>query len=330
MHIIRKHLSEIHESERSQIDGFIELNGGLVFHETSFNEIASGVFKTNCHYFIAYSNNDIAGICPVHVIRKGTLKLLYSNLSSYEIPYGGWVFDENKTSISSLLERTKLHFNESLIYSSNIQPINNVYKDLGFSNLKRLNTVILDLGESTDEIFSLSFKHQQRKKIRKAEKLGVTVVEISSENFQEFFLLSVELKERVGLPVRLPDFYAQVLDFYSRNGRAVCLAAKYNEQYISAMILLANKNYTIAWVAGRKNEIPNNLYQNELLIWESIIWAKKFGSHYFDLCGLDEVKLPHLARIKLSFSKEIVPFYYLSKKTTAYRVLNKIQNVFCS
>jgi len=94
------------------------------------------------------------------------------------------------------------------------------------------------------------------------------------------------------------------------------------------MILLANNNYTIAWIAGRQTDISNNLYQNEYLWWESIIWAKKYGSKYLDLCGLDELKLPQLARIKLSFSKNIVPFYLIVKKTLLFRVINKIQNVF--
>jgi hypothetical protein len=325
MKVIRKHLSEFSEKEKTGIDIFIEQHGGLVFHEFYFNKITSEVFKTYCFYYIAIIKNEIVGICPVHVIKHGVLKLLFSNMSSHEIPYGGWVFNEIKTSILSLIKSTKINFNESLFYSSNIQLTNNSYELIRISRIKKLNTVILDLSTSIDDLFNKMIPSKHRNKIRRAQKLGITVEIIPFTKIDEFISLSEELKKRTGLSGGLPEFYTRIMDHYNSKGKIVCLASRYKNQFISSMILIANKNYTIAWVAGRKIELPNNLYQNELLWWESIVWAKKFGSRYLDLCGLDELKLPHLARIKLSFTKEIVPLYFITKKTFYFRIINKIQ-----
>lgn len=328
MKVIRKSINEISESEKNQIDNFIEQNDGLIFHETKFNKIASEIFKTSCFYFIGFIGNEIVGICPAHTVNDGVLRLLFSNMSNHEIPYGGWIYNENKISIKSLLNNTKLNFNECLIYSSSIQLDKNDYEKIGITNIKRLNTLILDLSPSIDDLFNLSITAKQRNKIRRAQKLGITIEKIPFTNMDEFINLSSELKKKVGLAYGLSEFYKKVMEVYSKDDKAVCLAAKYESHYISSMILIANKNYTIAWVAGRKVDLPNNLYQNELLWWESIVWAKKIGSNYLDLCGLDELKLPQLARIKLSFSKEIVSFYYLIKKSFFFRVINKLQNVF--
>jgi len=328
MKVLRKPLAEFSETDKSEIDIFIEQHGGLVFHEFYFNKIASDVFNTSCFYFIAYIGNEIVGICPVHIIRKGVLKLLLSSLSSNEIPYGGWIFNRNYTSIKSLLHSTKLHLNESLTYWSTIQANSNDYEMPGTAKSLRFNTIIFPLTNSIDDSFNITLKKKQRNKIRRAQKLGIVVEEIPYKDIELFINLSYELKEKIGLPVGLPEFYRKVMEVYYKENKIVCLAAKYSGQYISSMILIANKNYTIAWVAGRKVELPNNLYQNELLLWESIVWAKKFGSRCFDLCGLDELKLPQLARIKLSFSREIVPFYYITKKTFFFRIINKVQNVF--
>jgi hypothetical protein len=328
MKVQRKSLSEFSDKDKNELDIFIEQHGGLVFHEFYFNKIASDVFKTCCFYYIAFIRNEIVGICPVHVIRHGVLKLLFSNMSSHEIPYGGWVFNEIKTSIFSLINSAKIHFNESLFYSSNIQPANNSYELIKISSIKKLNTVILNLSTSIDDLFNKVFPSKHRNKIKRAQKLGVTVEIIPFAKFDEFISLSEELNKKANLSGGLPEFYKRIMDYYNSKNKIVCLASKFKNQFISSMILIANKNFTIAWVAGRKVELPNNLYQNELLWWESIVWAKKFGSKYLDLCGLDEIELPHLARIKLSFSKEIVPFYFFTKKTFLFRIINKVQNVF--
>jgi len=326
--IIRKNITELNANDKSTIDKFVEDNDGLIFHETTFNEIVANNFKTKLSYALAYGNEDLIGVCPIHIIKKGLLKINYSNLSHCEVPYGGWIYDKNKISIRILMASTKIKLNESLNYWSTIQPNNNDYLNSGITEMVRFNTVILDLSTTIDDIFNKSLSSKQRNKIRRAQKLGVVIENIPLSNFDGFIKLSSQLKLKIGSPLRASSYYKNVFEFYSKKKKAVCLAAKYNGQYISSMILLANNNYTIAWIAGRQTDISNNLYQNEYLWWESIIWAKKYGSKYLDLCGLDELKLPQLARIKLSFSKNIVPFYLIVKKTLLFRVINKIQNVF--
>ncbi len=328
MKIIRKSIYTISESEKKQIDQFIELNNGLLFHETLFNSIISIFFNSKLSYFLAYDGNCLMGVCPCHSFKDGFLNKSFSNMSSFEIPYGGWIYDSDKININKLLSKTKISCNEILQYTSNIQEHSNPYLNLTKFKPHRQNTVILDLSPSLDDMYFSLMKAKQRNKIERAKKLGITAEEIKIEKLSDFIALSRELKDKVNLKIESEELYKIVLAAYKNDKKAVCLAAKYNNEYISAMILLSNTNFTIAWVAGRKAEIANNLYQNELLWWETIVYSKNWGSKYLDLCGLDEEKLPHLARIKLSFSKDIRPFYSLTKISLIAKVLNKINKLF--
>jgi len=193
--------------------------------------------------------------------------------------------------------------------------------------MRAMQTLVLDLSHQAEEAIFSGFEKKQRNKIRRAYKLDVKVEMIELERFDLFMKLSNELKERVGLKRIDPSFYRLILSHYQKLGKAVCIAASYNDEIISSMILLSNSNYTIAWVAGRKSDMPNNLYQNEMLLWESIRWGIAYGSKYIDFCGLDEEELPHLARMKLSFSDDKRPFFKIVKKDFAYKTMSRLQKV---
>jgi hypothetical protein len=310
-----------------QLDEILRLNerhGGTIFHEPAFNKIASEVFHTRLSYFLAMQDGLMIGFCPCHSFKDRLLTHSFSNLSSYEIPYGGWVFDDSRASYSELLRLTPLEFTEGLHISTSIDfdPERQVFPiDNACSTLRTLVLKICDMG--AESIFD-QFSSKQKNKIRRAYKVGVRAENISPDNFDVFWDLSSELKRRTGLKIRDKTYYKRVFSHYHNLGMAQCIAAKHHDEFISTMILMANPNYAIAWVAGRKSDLPNNLYQNEMLFWEAIKWGISRESKYFDFCGLDEEKLPQLARIKLSFSDDVKNFYTFTKKRMGYRVLNRL------
>lgn len=300
---------------------------GTVFHETDFNRIASRVFKTDLSYFLAYKANRLVGVMPCHTFKSRLTRHSFSNLSSFEIPYGGWVFNSHMVLIDELLIKTHLRVNESLAIVSNLDIETAQNSSCGSKNIVVLNTVVINLDETRIEELWNTFASKLRRRIRHATKLGIEVELLPPEDFDQFFNIFQDLKDRVGLKMRDKDFYRGVFSHYHNLGKAACLTAIHKGEPISSIIILANKNYTIAWVAGRRSGLPNNLYQNELLIWEALRWASEYGSKYFDLCGLDKERLPHLARIKLSFSKDIRNFYFYLKRSPAYPFLRRAQRL---
>jgi Acetyltransferase (GNAT) domain len=323
MKIIRKFINELSESEKNHIDGFIERNGGLIFHETKFNEIASKTFKSDLSYFLAYSDQNLIGICPVHSIKRGILKNSYSNNGGFEIPYGGWVFNEKITSIEILYENLPISLNESLIYWSFL---NNIPEKLKKQS-KQLQTGIVNLNISENELYEKVIHSKRRNMIRKAEKSGVSIEKHGKEGLPIYFNLMHDMHQKAGLKTKPLNYYEDVLNAYSKSGKVILMIAFYEERPLTGIILAGNKNVMHYWQGASANNVPN-LGQGELLQWEAIKWAKNTGVKIYDLCVIETERLPHIAKFKMGFTKELILFNCISKKSLHFRVINKLQNVF--
>lgn len=323
MKVIRKSINEISESEKNQIDIFIEQNGGLIFHETKFNEIASETFKSTLSYFMAYIDNKLVGICPIHSIKRGLIINSYSNNGSFEIPYGGWAFNDKLTKIQSLWNKLTIHFNESLTYWTSMGDIQEKLK----KKSKKFQTGIIDLNNSEKELFENVIHSKRRNMIRKAEKAGVIIEKYGTDGLPIYFKLMCDMHQKAGLKVNALNYYEDVLNAYSEFGKAILMVAFYKEKPLTGVIIAGNKNVMHYWLGASINGAPN-FGQGELLQWESIRWAKMQGAKYYDLCVIQPECLPHIARFKMGFTKELIPFYCITKKSLYFRVINKLQNAF--
>jgi hypothetical protein len=324
MQVIRKSIVEFSESEKNEINGFIELNEGLIFHEIKFNEIVSETFNTKLFYFLAYIDKRLVGICPVHSVKRGILYNTYSNNGSFEIPYGGWVFNDKFISFQSLWNNFPIRKNESITYwSSFMKDISEKLKKVG----KRFQTGLVNLNNSEKELFDNVIHSKRRNMIRKAEKSGITIEQYGAEGLPIYLNLMQNMHKKAGLKEIPSNYYWEILDSYFATGNAQLMVAFHEEKPLAAVIIVGNKNVMHYWQGASTNEV-SNFGQGELLQWEAIKWAKKQKAQYYDLCVIEPERLPHIAQFKMGFTKELVPFYNLNKKTLPFRVINKIQNVF--
>jgi hypothetical protein len=324
MEIVRKTFFEISKSEKSQIDIFIGQNNGLIFHEIKLNEIVSGIFSTELSYILAYINKKLVGICPVHTLKKGILKNSYSNNGSFEIPYGGWVFDKNSTEFQKLWNKFPLRFNESITYwSSLMSDIPGKIKKTGIS----FQTGYVNLDLSENEIFNSVIHSKRRNMIRKAEKSGITIIKYGTEGLPIYYNILQRNQNQTGQNKNSLNFYQSLIGAYFSTGNALLMIAYLEEQPLAGVIILGNKNVMHYWKGALMDGCPN-LGQGELLQWESIKWAKSQSAKYYDLCVIEPERLPNIAGFKLDFAGETLSFFCIIKKTFSYKILNKIQNVF--
>ena len=324
MKVIRKSINELSESEKTEIDNFIELNNGLIFHETKFNEIASEIFNSNLSFFLAYTDKRLVGICPVHSIKRGLLSHSYSNNGSFEIPYGGWVFDVKYSTFQSLWNKIPIHINESIVYwSSFINDIPEKQKKEG----KAFQTGLINLNGSENELLGNTIHAKRRNMIRKAEKSGITIEKYGDEGLPKYFDLMHDMHKKAGLKASPLNYYKNILSAYYPTGNALLMISFYKEKPLAGVILVGNKNVMHYWQGASRSEVPN-FGQGELLQWEAIKLAKKRGTWYYDLCVIEPERLPNIAQFKMGFCKELIPFYCLGKKSFFFMVINKLQNVF--
>lgn len=322
----RLKIVEMDSALKEEIDLFIERNLGTIFHETAFNAISAKTLGTELSYYIARNDGKLAGICPCHSVKDRALVSTFSNWTSKDLVYGGWVYDPSSASLEDLHVKTKARWNEALHFSTNIELDPKApRKPSSVNKYKQAHTLLLRLeGSSEDEVFQ-GFRHAQKNKIRKAAKLGVRIEQIRPENMVSFYELLTELKENVNKEYSPQAYYREVFSHYFGKRRAACFIAAFDGENVSTLIVLANRAFTTIWMGGRKMGIPNNLYQNELMIWEAIKWAISFGSEYFDFCTVDETKHANLARMKLSFSRDFKPYYYYTVKGLSYRFLSRMR-----
>jgi hypothetical protein len=326
MKIVRENINETKILKLEEMNQFIKLNRGLIFHEVEFNKIVSEVFNTKLSYLIALNSGDqIIGICPLHTIEKRLLKLTYSNPTIFEIPYGGWIFDGRLLAINQLLKQTKLSYNESLIYWSNIQIKEDIYKG-NIVGAHHRQTAVIDLSLTEEDTWKAIIHSKRRNMIRKALKSAIKIKFYGSEGFDLYYPLMKETQKKIGEKTKPKKFYKIVLETYFKKKQTIILLAERNGEFISGIILIGNKYVMHYWQGASKMNVPN-LGQGELLQWEAIKWSKQNGCNYYDLCVIEKERLPHIAKFKLGFSKKLVSFYYISKRPITFKVLNVLSRL---
>lgn len=326
MNAIRKKLFELTSEEIEQISSFLESNFCTVFHEPDFNRIVSETFNSQFSYNLVYNDDGgLIALCPLHSIKDSFLTNTYSNPAIYDIPYGGWIFNRNTVLLPDLMQQMQLSYNETLTYWSIPQINANDYSLI--RNKKEYQTGIIDLTASLDEILQKCIFRKRRQSITKAARKGVVVEKLSLSNLDIFIEQHNFLRNSVGLRIHPSTFYTKLFEHYYTQNKIAAFVSKLGNNYLASGLIIGNLQITHLWVAGKPKDVSEIVPRQELLIWESIKWAKEHGSRYFDLCVVEPERLPHIARFKLGFSRNIVPFYFCVKKNLGYRMISRSRKI---
>lgn len=324
--VVRKKVRELSSTDITMINALLETNLCTVFHEINFNRIVSEVFGTEFSYNLAYNGDGrLIALCPLHSTRDGFLTKTYSNPASYDVRYGGWVFNKNEIALPDLMARLDLSFNESLTYWSVPQIESNDYRYL--KNSKEFQTGIIDLSFSLDDILYKYVSRKRREAIRSASRKGVVVVHLDSSNLDIFIEQCSYLKTSIGGSSFPREYFVKLLEHYKNKNQICMLASKIENVYLATGVIIGNRKMTHLWIAGKPKEVSISVPRQDLLVWEAIKWSKGIGSRYFDLCVIESVRLPSIAKFKFGFSKQIVPFYLYSKRNFGYRILSRSQRI---
>ncbi len=151
------------------INKFLSENFSSPTHWPEWNLLVSKYYNTVFYYLGLIVNDELTGICPVHEAKSGLLKYQNSGQIHY-IPYGGWLL--NKPEITNSL-KVKI-------------PVNTKFEFFGLPSVSEFNikynqtsklfyTLLIDLKESEDKIWSAFIDPTRRNMIRKAMKYNIKV-----------------------------------------------------------------------------------------------------------------------------------------------------------
>ena len=142
----------------------------------------------------------------------------------------------------------------------------------------------LDLTKGKDEIFA-NVRKNSRYEIRRAERLGVSIVPASTDaDIEEFLRLHARLAIRKGFLAQAPDDLRVAIRWLIGAGSrgALLLARAENQVYGGAVIGRAGKRCWYVWGAADKHEQFN---VGHILQWRALLWAKSYGCREYDFGG---------------------------------------------
>jgi CelD/BcsL family acetyltransferase involved in cellulose biosynthesis len=295
-----------------------------VFHTPTWNRIVAEVFGTDFTYLAAMEGETIAGAMPVHVVKQpGGGDVCYSPPRLFEVAYGG-PLAATQGSVSEALVRAAARLGHRAAVDVFCGPQNSAWAEASGLGSERLETAHVDLAPELDEIWMKSVDSKRRNMVRKAEKSGVEVLSCGAEGLPEYLAMVEETVERAGFAAQPADYYAKVIDALAPSDGARLYIARRDGRSLAGGIFLRHGAYCYYWHGATARD-AGNFGQSEMIQWEVIKWAKTVGCEVYDLVGIERERLPNVARFKLGFTKQVVPFRYVHFRRLPDRVVLKLR-----
>ncbi len=143
---------------------------------------------------------------------------------------------------------------------------------------------VLDVTPSEEQLLA-SFKQKTRYNIKVAEKRGVMVeIDNSEAAFERYLQLTEETTKRQGFYAHSRDYHQTMWDTLHPAGIAHLLTAKYEGEIITTWVLFKFGD-SLYYPYGASTREHREVMANNLVMWEAIKLAKKWGLHYLDMWG---------------------------------------------
>lgn len=149
------------------------------------------------------------------------------------------------------------------------------------------NTLTLDLTQSEDDLLA-GMNQSTRRKIRQADKRGVVVREVTSdEELRVLYELYAVTGERQEFIIRPWEYYRQLWQSFRQSGLAHILMAEYEGENLGGVVLF-HFGRCVWYFYGMSANIHRDRQPNYALQWTAIRWAKEQGYQIYDWWGAPE------------------------------------------
>ena len=171
-------------------------------------------------------------------------------------------------------------------------------------------TRVLDISNNEEEILA-QMKPKTRYNIRLAEKKGVEVKRLDSEDILYDLLTKTATRDKGYSPHEKP-YYTKMVKDLAKNDVAHVFVAEHEGDFLAA-ILVSFFGEVSTYLHGGFNEQKRNLMAPYLCQWEAIRYAKSKGCKIYDFWGVAETDDPDdswagISRFKEGFGGEKVVF----------------------
>jgi len=191
----------------------------------------------------------------------------------------------------------------------------NHFDNFLINNLKFLfrlngyNTGIIDLRKGEEEI-KQNMKGRWRNALKNGLKLGLKIkINQDKKNIYHIFnLYEFEKKKKNYKGINsslLKNWYDNSLE---SNTKLIAFKAYENKEgkdIFLGSIVICIYEVTATYLIAVNNNEKRIKYVSNILLWESIKFARKHGCLFFDLGGIDKIKTPGIASFKLGLNPNL-------------------------
>lgn len=292
-----------------------------IFHDLDWLDILEKSYNVKIVRLGFFKGGCLVGVMPLSLQKLGFFKILGSPLSRMSTQYQGFLIDDgislldifaalDKYQKENKIDYLQLYFNEKLP--------ENLFENYGYAT-ETCKTYVIDLNKNKETLWQ-DLEKSCRYKIRKAENLGLEILEANSlDNWLEdyWFILNQLYGLQNMLPPDPKQFYINIWNKLNHKNKIKVLLVRSNNKIIAGSISLLYKNkvYGLDGVSLReqKTQGPNNALE-----WYLIKWAQKNGFGEYDMLGAN---IPRIAKFKKSFGGNLREYTY------AYRSNNAISKI---
>jgi lipid II:glycine glycyltransferase (peptidoglycan interpeptide bridge formation enzyme) len=150
-----------------------------------------------------------------------------------------------------------------------------------------LANVVIDLTQDTECIVSRMAREKRRKIHRLGRIKTLNLREGNQADIPTFYRLHSIGSQRIGFTPRPETYYQRLWEAFEPRGYLKLFLSEYENEPVSAILCIPYKDSVCAYVIGWSGAY-GNLFPNDAVYWEAILWAKASGFSYFDFGGLSK------------------------------------------
>ena len=293
--------------EDPEVLRFLLENSTCFFNRKEWFRVLEEGFKVPVSSYCLEEGGKIYLALPGMIFNFGIVKMFYSN-----IPYGGFVGDfQLIPGALSLFEKSLKKDGIQLIRIG--RNFNNPFPDLDGYKRQFAFTHLLNLDGMTGEQLWSGYKKRVRRDIRKAERSGIYLEEISApaEIEEVFTLYNQTMRRNVAYTTWTKKSFYSIYEHLVKQGKAKMILAKKDGKIAAGIILLFSED-TVYYFFSASSEKYFQYCPNDLLVHHAIGLTIREGKKYFDLMTSREDD-GALMSFKEKWGSQKYPFLFFEK-----------------
>lgn len=322
------------EDDAKNWDSFIERSyNGSLFHTWTWLRLAEKHTKTILYPLIAVKENSPIAVFPLFLQKKGPFRLVFSPPPSTVLFYLGPVFSDFDTIKQERREKVYIEFQESVdnfIQNTLGAQYISIALSPELSDPRPFLWSGYDIEPQFDYIINLqcgsdilldSLAKKQRQNLRRTKKRGITVELGGKKEYEEILNLMDIRYAQQGKNVNPSRKYLlDIFDAYKKYMRI--FVAELNDDIVTGTIDFQYKDTHYSWIGNPKPRHPITPSPNDLLIWESICFARESGMKYYVTMNAAGNKRLHTYYAS-KFNPALNVHFSLKKSTVLMNILEK-------